>query len=129
MLSLPLLLFAADDSAGVRSSLNRFNQAVSSQDRQALAALFTTDADYRDGHQSVQGAAAITSLLTGQQLWTEQTRPTLQEQSIKLLGPSTAFVDAQLVQYGSVMGKSSVPVVLILKQTENHWKIFVWRTP
>lgn len=127
-LCLPVLLFAEDESEEIHSALSRFNQAVHKQDRQRLASSFTNDADYRDRNQSLQGASGIIALFMGQELWTERTPPTLQEQSVKVLGSSIAFVDAQLVGYGSVMGKSSVPVVLVMRKTDMEWRIFIWRT-
>jgi hypothetical protein len=52
----------------------------------------------------------------------------LQEESIRLAGPSAAIVDAQLVQYGSTIGKQAIPVVLLVQKEAGVWKIASWRT-
>jgi hypothetical protein len=47
---------------------------------------------------------------------------------IRLAEKSAAFVDAQLVQYGSIVVKTMIPVVLLLKKEGDVWKIASWRT-
>jgi hypothetical protein len=110
-----------------RSVLRNFNEAVRKPESPAFAALFTLNADYRDATRVLRGRDAIVSLFTGRQVWSERTPPLLREESIKLVGPSAALVDAQLIQYGSTIVKSGVPVVLLLEKEAGTWKISSWR--
>jgi hypothetical protein len=89
--------------------------------------LFTSEADYHDGTRHLKGPDTLVSLFINRQLWSERTPPTLQEESIRLVGSSAALVDALLVQYGSTIVKSGIPVVLFFEKEAGAWKISSWR--
>src|SRR5687768_7317373 len=79
------------------------------------------------GGGTVEGCTRLQSPRNGNspstgQIWSERTPPVLQEQAIKMIGVSAALVDAQIVQYGSTIVKSSVPVVLVLENEGGAWK-------
>ncbi len=122
------LAVSAGDAGAIRAALRGFNEAVRKAEPRPLRAFFTSDADYRDITQVLKGPDALVSLFANRQVWSERTPPMLQEQSIRLAGPSAAFVDAQLVQYGSTIVKSVIPVVLLLEKEADVWKIASWRT-
>jgi ketosteroid isomerase-like protein len=121
------LAMGADETEAIRVALRRFNEAVRKPEPQPLRAFFTPDADYRDATRALKGADALASLFADRQAWSERTPPMLQEESIRLAGPTAAFVDAQVVQYGSTIVKSGVPVVLLLERGAGEWKIASWR--
>ena len=75
----------------------------------------------------LKGRDALAFLFANRQVWSERTPPMIQEESIRLAGPTAAFVDAQLVQYGSTIVKSGTPVVLLLEKEAGAWKIASWR--
>jgi ketosteroid isomerase-like protein len=122
----------ADDSEKVRSALRDFSDALQTERAESLSTFFTRNADYRDSVQTLNGADALTSLLANffanRQVWSERTPPMLIAESIKFVSPSVAFVDAKVVQYGSTITRSSVPVVLLLEKEADVWKISSWRT-
>ena len=121
--------FAAEDSAGIRAVLQEFNKALRQPESQALHKFFTAAADYRDACRKASGRAQIVSLLgAGRGVWSERTAPALEEQDIRMIGQSAALVDAAVVQYGSTIGKSMVPVILLLEREGEEWKISSWRT-
>src|SRR5687767_5986836 len=122
-----LLAAGADDSQEIRSVLRGFNEAVRKPERISFGILFAPEADYRDAERSLKGTDALVSWFTNRQVWSERTPPMLQDESIRFVAPSVAFVDAQFVQYGSTILKSGVPVVLLLKKEADTWKISSWR--
>jgi hypothetical protein len=119
----------AADIEQVRSLITAFNEAALKPEPQSFRSLFTQDADYRDGARHVIGADALVSLFTNRQVFSERTAPTLRDESIRLIGPAAAFVDAQFVVFGSTVVKSGVPVVLLIEKAQGgEWKISQWRT-
>ena len=120
----------ADDTEELRAVLHRFNEAVgTSEAGRTLRTLFTPDADYRDSSRTLKGGDVVAALFTNSQAWSERTRPHLQEQAIRSVGASAALIDASLVQYGSAIGRSSVPVVLLIERASGGWRISSWRMP
>lgn len=128
MLAAVGLVACADETAKVRSVLRDFNRASQKPDRQLFELLFTSEADYRDSTRMSKGRDALVSLFVSRRRWSERTAPMLQDEEIRLVGASTALVDAQLVQYGTTLGKSAVPVVLLLEKEAGEWRISSWRT-
>ena len=121
--------FAADNSVDIRAVLQEFNKALRQPEAQTLQKFFTSAADYHDVSRKVTGADAIASLLsTGQGVWSERTPPALQEHGMRMIGQSAALVDAYVVQYGSTVVKSMVPILLVLENEGGVWKISSWRT-
>jgi hypothetical protein len=121
------LAAGGDDSQEIRAVLRGFNEAARKPEPQSFRGLFASEADYRDAERSLKGPDALISLFTNRQVWSERTPPILQDESIRLVAPSVAFVDAQFVHYGSTILKSAVPVVLLLKKEADTWKISSWR--
>jgi hypothetical protein len=122
-----LVAAKADDHDEIRAVLQRFNESVRKSESQPFRTLFTSQADYRDATRVLKGSDVLASLFAKGQVWSERTPPMLQEQTIRLVGTSAALVDAHLVQYGSSILKSSVPVVLLLEKDTNAWRISSWR--
>ena len=122
------LVACADETAKVRSVLRDFNRASQKPDPRLFQSLFTLNADYRDSMRILKGREALVSLFVSRQRWSERTAPMLQEEEIRMVGASTALVDARLVQYGTTLGKSAVRVVLLLEKEEDQWRISSWRT-
>lgn len=122
------LVACADETAKVRSVLRDFNRASQKPDPQLFQTLFTLNADYRDSMRILKGRDALVSLFISRRRWSERTAPLLQDEEIRIVGAATALVDAQLVQYGTTLGKSAVRVVLLLEKEEDQWKISSWRT-
>jgi hypothetical protein len=121
--------FPADNSAGIRAVLQQFNKALRQPEAQALQKFFTPAADYRDLSRNVTGSHTIASLLSsGQRVWSERTPPAVEEHGIRMIGQSAALVDAYVIQYGSTVVKSMVPVVLLLENDGGAWRISSWRT-
>jgi len=127
MLAFAVLASGADETDEVRSVLRRFNEVMRKPETQSFRGLFTSQSDYRDGAHTLKGPDTIVFLLTNSQAWSERTPPMLEEVSIRLVGPSAAFVDARVIQYGSTILKSSVPVVLLLEKDAGVWKFSSWR--
>ena len=130
LLLLSAVVFAADqeESTAIRAALTGFNKAAVKGEAGSLRVFFTSTADYRDGTREFKGIDALLSFFTDRQIWSERTPPLLQQPSIRFVASSAALVDAQLVQYGSTILKSVVPVVLLLEKEGGTWKISSWRT-
>ncbi len=128
LLSIAAYAMGADEPGAIQTTLSRFNGAMQQAEPQSLRAFFVSNADYRDASRVLKGPDALIALFANRQMWSERTAPSLQEVSIRLVGRAAAFVDAQLVQYGSTIVKSSVPVVLLLEKEAGAWKIASWRT-
>ena len=122
-----MLAAVADEHDEIRTVLGRFNEPVRKPESQSLRTLFTSQADYRDTTRALKGRDGVVSVFTNGQVWSERTQPMLQEETIRLVGTSAALVDAHLVQYGSSILKSSVPVVLLLEKDARLWRISSWR--
>lgn len=118
---------SADDVVEIRSVLRSLNKALREGDAQVVKKFFTSTADYRDATRSVAGAVSIASLFSNDQVWSERTPPLLKQRGIRMIGVSAALVDAEVIQYGSTVLKSSVPVVLVLENEAGTWKISSWR--
>jgi hypothetical protein len=131
VMAMKLLLIAAtvaiaalaDDAEDVRAVLRRFNEAARKLETDALEAILLANADYRDGTRVLRGSDALVSMFADRKPWSERTPPTFQDESIRIVGTSAAFVDAQLIWYGSTLGKSTTAVVLLLEKQAGAWKI------
>ena len=118
----------ANDTDDIRAVLRTFNDAVRRADPQPLRQLFTAEADYKDVARSFTGPGSLAEFFSSPQVWSERTPPILQDESIRFTGSSTAFVDAHLVQYGSMIVRSGVPVAILMEKKSGAWKIGSWRT-
>jgi hypothetical protein len=57
------------------------------------------------------------------EIWSEKSHPMIVVRSVQFISSKAARVDAERVQYGSVMLRSSVPVVILLEKKRGEWKI------
>jgi hypothetical protein len=126
VLALTSGLVSADDSSDVRSMLEGLNRALRQSGTPELKDLVVTNASYRDGGRKLEGANAIALVFNNHQPWSERTRPVLDDLEIRIIGGSVAIVDANLVQYGSMILKSAVPAVIVLEKHNGSWKISSW---
>jgi ketosteroid isomerase-like protein len=122
------LVACADETAKVRSVLRDFNRASQKPDPQLYGLIFTPNADYRDSTRALKGRDALVSLFVNRPRWSERTAPMLRDEEIRLMGDCAALVDAQLFQYGTTTGRSSIRVALVLEKDGGEWKISSWRT-
>lgn len=123
-----LTLTAQHQTEAIRSTLIAFQTAVQHGEPESLRPMFTAGADYCDAWQSLTGADDVTAVFAQRPVWSERTPPLLQDQRIRFAGSSSAFVLANVVQYGSVILKSSVPLEVWLENDSGQWKISSWRS-
>lgn len=55
--------------------------------------------------------------------WSEVTHPQLEVRSTRILSPKIAIVEADNVQYGSVIVKRSQPLLLLFRKYGTQWRI------
>jgi len=125
LVALSLVTAPAQEPLSVITALNA---ALSHSDKPALASLFAADADLRTSRKILAtGPEAIAEALAGHAVWSETTPPRIVKASVRLLSPEVALVDADQIRYGSMIGKQSVPVILLLKRTAADWRIVSMR--
>lgn len=108
------------DRAAIGQVVAALNTYEAGGAHQRIAALFTEDADnqlhrlwdlYRCLGQS------------GDTPWSEMTRPRIVIQSVRLITPDVALVDAASTQYGSVIFVRRVPLLLVIRREAKSWRI------
>jgi hypothetical protein len=57
------------------------------------------------------------------EIWSERSHPTIVVRSVQFLSSKVARVDAERVQYGSVILRNSAPVVILLEKKRGSWKV------
>jgi len=60
-------------------------------------------------------------------VWGEVTPPFIEIQSVQFVSPDVALVDASQTQFGSVILKRTVPVILLMKLDGKEWRILSMR--
>lgn len=55
--------------------------------------------------------------------WPEVTRPQLAVRSIRVLSPKVAIVEADNIQYGSIILRRSQPILLLFRKYGGQWRI------
>jgi len=61
--------------------------------------------------------------LFSEEPWSEVTRPHISVRSIRFITTTTALVEADSTQYGSVIVKRSEPILLVLRKYGVQWRI------
>ena len=57
------------------------------------------------------------------EIWSEKTHPMVVVRSVQFESSKAARVDAERIQFGSVLLRSGVPVVILLEKKRGTWKI------
>jgi hypothetical protein len=116
-------LSARSPEQDVRSVVSAAYRALARSDAGELAALFTADAELRIGIRlAATGPNAIAEALRGP-VWSEVSPPWLENVSIRMPSPDTAMVDAQQIRFGSIVGKQSLPVLILLARGNAGWQV------
>ena len=118
----------AADTAQIRSTLERMNQALRGQDPDELSAAFTANCEvWFDGSRMGEGSQAIQRMLDTKQVWSEQTPPHLEAVSIRLVSADVVLVDAAIVRYGSLVLRRAQPVLLVFRLNDGQWRATSFR--
>ncbi len=89
-----------------------------------IAQLFTSDADI----WTQNGRTTLASLLKqSQRPWSEIASLRTPAETIRFLTQDVALVDAEIVQYGSVTLKRSIPLLLVMKKERGLWRVASYR--
>ena len=135
----PLLLLAGSalaqepdrsvEADRVRSVIAEINKALSRSDASALSQFFTQDGDFRMGQVVATGRTAIARAIERQRsvIWSEVTPPVIETESVRFVSPEVAVVDGSQVQYGSVILKRILPIVLLMKLDGTEWRVVSMR--
>jgi uncharacterized protein (TIGR02246 family) len=103
-------------------------QALHDSDTKKVASLFTLDGDLWIGSEiTAKGPEEIEGALEKPAIWSETTAPQIQNESVRFLSDDVALVDANQVQYGSLIIRKSVPVTMLLKYANGRWQIATMR--
>jgi len=113
-----------DDEAAIRAVVARYVDAREARDPEAIAALFTADADqlvsdgtWRKGRDDLVRGMLASSQRTGG-------RRSITVESVRLLGPDVALVDGRYRQTGLAGGKDrDLWTTILLKRDPTGWRI------
>jgi ketosteroid isomerase-like protein len=112
------------EAGRIRSVIAELNKAFSRSDAVAISRFFTPDGDLRIGRFVATGRAAIVRAIERQRsVWGEITPPFIETQSVQFVSLDVALVDASQTQFGSVILKRTVPVILLMKLDGKEWRI------
>jgi len=112
----------------IRSVIAEVNKALSRSDAAVMSQLFTVDGALRAGNFVAIGRAAIIRAIERQRSdWSEVTPAFIETQSVEFVSPELAVVNATQTQYGSVILKRIVPVMLLMKIEGKEWRILSMR--
>ncbi|MCU1327965.1 MAG: hypothetical protein JWN34_3335 [Bryobacterales bacterium] len=116
-LSLALLLLA--DEATERSAIEATIGVINSRS-EPVARLFTSEAA-----SSLEGAKQIADLdqMMSMEPLSEVTAPRLTVRSIQFVDPTVARVEAENIQYGSVIMQRVTPVVFVMRKMGANWRV------
>ena len=110
------------------SLVGSVNEALRINDAIAFSNLFIPDADvWLGGQQIGKGPGAIQGAVRNREGWSEVTSPQLDSATIRLISPDVALIDASFTQYGSMILKRTVPVLLVVKEEKGAWRIISMR--
>ncbi len=119
----------AEATASIEAVIRALNHARQQGDVNGAAGLFAPDADiWMNGSRVARGPAAVKELFVECPPWSQTTRPWIRTDSVRLLGPDVALVDAVAVRYGSVIVKSEIPITIVLRRQPAGWRIASFRT-
>jgi uncharacterized protein (TIGR02246 family) len=112
----------------VEAVIAAVNEAAASGDAQAFATLFAADGDlWRGGKRVASGREAIAHSFKPRGVWTEQSPPKIKNESVRIVTPDVALVDAIQVRYGAMNMGQTVPVLMLLRRMDDAWKIVTMR--
>ena len=115
---------AGADDAAIRGVVQAYVEARTQQDPQAIAALFTADADQlvSDGTRRRGRAELVRGMLESSKQ--NPARRTIAVDTVRLLSPELALVDGAYRQVGADGGPNrDMQTTLTLKRTPEGWKI------
>jgi hypothetical protein len=112
------------DVDGVNSLVRAVNEALRMNDTAAFSSLFIPNADlWLGGEQIGKGPGAIQGALKNRGVWSEVTPAQLDNAAVRLISPDVALIDAKYTQYGSMILKRTIPVLLVVKHEQGVWRI------
>ena len=121
------LVFAAlswADEAADRTAIERVIGALNAEragaGQKRVAGLFTADAENELDRLSKLDRWLVQA---SDRPWSEVTTPRMVIQSIRLITPDVALVDAANTQYGSTILVRRVPVLVVMKREGKDWRI------
>ncbi len=81
------------------------------------------------GQVVATGRSAIVRAIERQRavMWSEVTPPAIQTESVRFVSSEVAIVDGSQVQYGSVIVKRRLPIMLLMKMDGKEWRIVSMR--
>jgi uncharacterized protein (TIGR02246 family) len=116
------------DVDGVNSFVRAVNEALRMNDAIAFSNLFIPDADlWLGGEQIGKGHGAIQGAVKNRGVWSEVTPAQLDNVAVRLISPDVALIDANYTQYGSMILKRTLPVLLVVKHEKGVWRIISMR--
>lgn len=111
--------FASADEQADRIAIERLLDALSDYQPAAgqehVSALFTADAD--------NDLSRLAELDPAEPPWSEVTKPRVALHSLRFITSDVALVDASNTQYGSIVVKRRIPLLLVLKKEARGWRI------
>jgi uncharacterized protein (TIGR02246 family) len=115
------------EPSGITSVIVAINKAIQSRDVSVLAELFSPDGDLHVPGSVLTGQKAIAERLSDRRPWSEVTPPRIENQTVRLITPDVALVDASWVQYGSTIVRRGHSVFLLLKRNGEQWSVVSMR--
>jgi hypothetical protein len=121
----------------LRAAVENLKDAVSSLDTTELERMLSDDADlWTGGSRPETGRAAVARRLTQRPVWSERSAPIWRDESIRVLTPDVALVDARMVQHGTVFLSDRSHVLFVFRKEPAGWRISsirlngpAWETP
>lgn len=111
------------ESSAITSVLAAMNKALQKPDVDAIAGLFSKDGDLRIAGGVLAGPRTIAERLADRRPWSEVTPPRIEHESVRLVTPDVAMVDASWVQYGSTIMRRAQSVMLLLRKEGAEWRV------
>jgi hypothetical protein len=128
LVSVAMLLFASLALADSDADRTAIESIITTLNDHAAPAstLFTTDG--ADSAELGRLADLDRMLSHSEEPLSEVTAPRIMVRSIRFITPDVALVDGINAQYGSVILRKSVPVLLVMKKEGSNWRIASFRT-
>ncbi len=119
-----VLVAGAQELDGIRSLIVEMNKARQNNDRRSSVQLFAPDGTLRIGNRIIAtGHDAIDKALQRSRIWSEVTAPVIGKESVRMVAPGVALVDASETRYGSLILKQTAPVALRPRLDGGDWGI------
>jgi hypothetical protein len=115
-----VLADSASDRAAIESAIAALNGPS-----QPASALFAKGADSAE----LANLAQLDQMLSpAEEPLSEVTAPKIVVRSIRFVTPDVALVDGAVTQYGAVIFKKTVPILLVMKKQGANWRIAAFRS-